>query len=410
MNRHRPQSIGSALKTSTVRWGASLIRMSLDRTALRRYTQWLPFLALVAVCVAWWSPLGVIAGLAVCLALGGALQRIDLVGNAVGGSRLRSQSMKPFAERPPAHDVLLDWGELGMGGPAYSTQMLRDGAIVEGVSTGGSRDASGEWQDLPGGALRLASGYVDRCEAVIVYDERQKTVQVLAADPGQFRQQLGERLQTDGEAGAASWLRSQSGGVTQLHSCRGLWLEHGHPALAAGLPQELRHVLPDARVLRAVPLLPDDLRVTAHPALFACICPYALYLDETSSGRHACDLETVIASPSGRCLVVAGSVLDENLRPIEGVWLVCWQGRWQAFARHAMGGFGKARSMAWINVIDADDDGTLQCEAYEERWEFDAVHRYPTRHTALELPVEWRETGLALRARDGRFRLRLPSR
>ncbi len=64
--------------------------------------------------------------------------------------------------------------------------------------------------------------------------------------------------------------------------------------------------------------------------------------------------------------------------------------------------------MAWINVIDADDDGTLQCEAYEERWESDAVHRYPTRHTALELPVEWRETGLALRARDGRFRLRLP--
>lgn len=74
------------------------------------------------------------------------------------------------------------------------------------------------------------------------------------------------------------------------------------------------------------------------------------------------------------------------------------------------GGFGKARSMAWINVIDADDDGTLQCEAYEERWESDAVHRNPTRHTALELPVEWRETGLALRARDGRFRLRLPSR
>ncbi|MEL6078894.1 hypothetical protein AAGG41_22410, partial [Stenotrophomonas maltophilia] len=77
-------------------------------------------------------------------ALGGALQRIDLVVYAVGGSRLRSRSMKPFAERPPAHDVLLDWGELGMGGPAYSSQMLRDGAIFESVSTGGSRDASGE--------------------------------------------------------------------------------------------------------------------------------------------------------------------------------------------------------------------------------------------------------------------------
>lgn len=398
------------MQTWTARSCAPLIRMSVDRSAVRRYTQWLPFLALVAVCVAWWSPLGVVVGLGVCLAVGGVLQRIDLVGDAVGGSRLRSRSMKPFAERPPAHDVLLDWGELGMGGPAYSTQMLRDGAIVEGVSTGGSRDASGEWQDLPGGALRLASGYVDRHEAVFVYDERRKALHVLAAAPGLFRQQLSERRQCDGDDGAESWLRRQSGGVTQLHPCRGLWLEPGHPALAAGVPRELRHVLPDARVLRAVPLLPDDLRVTAHPALFACICPYSLYLDEAASGRHVCDLETVIASPSGRCLVVAGSVLDENLRPIEGVWLACWQGRWQAFARHAMGGFGKARSVAWINVIDVDDDGILQCEAYEERWEFDAIHRYPTPHTALELPVEWRETGLALRARDGRFRLRLPSR
>ncbi len=239
-----------------------------------------------------------------------------------------------------------------MGGPAYSTQMLRDGAIVEGVSTGGSHDASGEWQTLAGSALRVASGYIDRSEAVIVYDEADKRVMyLLAIVPSLFWQELHERRQLGGDAEAAMWLRDHPCRSSTLRPCRGLWLEPEHPALAAGLPQALRHVLPDARVLQAIPLLPDDLRLTAHPTLFARICPYALCLDGEPSDRHACDLETVITSPSGRCVVVAGSVLDGDLRPIEGVWLVHWQGRWQAIGRRATGGSGKARSGAWIDVI-----------------------------------------------------------
>lgn len=386
-------------------------RMTVDRIALRRFTQWLPFLVLVAICVAWWSPLGVVVALAACLAVGGVLQRLDLVGDTVGGALLRSRATLPFATRPPTHDVLLDWGELGMGGPAYSTQMLRDGAIVEGVSTGGSHDASGEWQTLAGSGLRVASGYVDRSEAVIVYDEADKRVMHLQAIvPSLFWQELHERRQLGGDAEAAMWLRDIPCRSTALRPCRGLWLEPEHPALAAGLPQALRHVLPDARVLQAIPLLPDDLRLTAHPTLFARVCPYALCLDGEPSDRHACDLETVITSPSGRCVVVAGSVLDGDLRPIEGVWLVHWQGCWQAIGRRATGGSGKARSGAWIDVIEAGDDGSLRCEAYEEHWTFDAITRISTPHTALALPVEWRETALAVRVRDGHFSLRLPTR
>ena len=37
-------------------------RMTVDRIALRRFTQWLPFLVLVAICVVGWSPLGVVVG------------------------------------------------------------------------------------------------------------------------------------------------------------------------------------------------------------------------------------------------------------------------------------------------------------------------------------------------------------
>lgn len=386
-----------------------LICMALNRSTLRRYTQWLPILIWVVICVAWWSPLGVIAGLAACLALGGVLQRFDLIGDAVGGERLRSRSPGRFAHRPPAHDVQLEWGELGMGGPVYSTQMLRDGAIVEDIAIAGGRDASCGWEDVPGSALRWASGYVDRSEAVIVYDEHHKVVHVLAMPRWQFCQQLNAQRQSEGDAGAVSWLRSLPSSTSQLYPCRGLWLGQAHPALSAGVPKALRYVLPDARVLQAIPLLPDDLRLTAHPTLFARICPYALCLDGDRSDRHACDLDTVISSPAGRCVVVAGSVLDGDLRPIEGVWLVHWQGHWQAIGRRAMGGSGKARSGAWIDVIEAADDGTLRCEAYEERWEFDDITRCPTVHTSLELPVEWRDTPLALRVRNGRFSLRIPS-
>lgn len=346
--------------------------------------------------------------MAACLVLGVVLQRLDLAGDAVGGARLRSQLPGRLAECPPTHDVLLESAEVGMGGPVYSVQMLRDGAIVEGVAILGSNEASCGWTSLPGSALRLATGSVDRNEGVIVYDEQHKMVHLLAVAPSVLAQELGARRQSDGDAAAALWLRSLPCRLIQLHPCRGLWLAEGHPALAAGVPKALRHVLPDARVLQAIPMLPEDLRLTAHPALFTRLCPYSLHFDGEATGRHVCDLETVITSPSGRCVVVAGSVMDADLRPRQSVWLVYWRERWQAIAGHAVGGRGKSTSMVWINVIEVSDDGTLHGEAHEDHWVADAIKRIPTPHTALELPVEWRQTGLALRVRDGRFTLRLP--
>ena len=384
--------------------------MAIDHSTLRRYTQWLPILVLVAVCVAWWSPLGVVAALAACLALGGVLQHFDLVGDAVGGALLRSRTLQPFAGSPPAHDVLLDWGELGMGGPTFSTQMLRDGAIVEGISTQGNHDASGEWLDLAGTPLRLAAGWIDRVEAVIAYDERHKRVLHLSSClPSQFWQELGERRQQESDVDAAAWVRGLPGTGTSLQPYRGLWLAEGDPVLAAPPPRQLRHVLPDGRMLQADLLLPDDLRLTAHPALFIHVHPRALQLDGIESGRHVCGLDTVIASPSGHCLVVAGSVLGEDLRPRDGVWLVHHRGRWQAIARYAWGGMGKDRRTAWVDVRAAGDDGTLQCEAYEESWDGEGLHRRPAPHASLALPVEWRETALPVRAHEGRFQVRLPA-
>ncbi len=381
-----------------------------DRTALRRYTRWLPSVVLVAVCIAWWSPLGVIAALAASVATHSLLTRFDLAGDVlpVGGPTLRSAPLSPFAHQPPAGDVTLGWAELGMGGPAYCTQMLRDGAIVDDIACDGGTAQTGTWTDLAGTSLRLASGYVDRSDGVLGYDEQRKVLLHFNAVPYVFWQMLGERRQADGDAAAAAWVSRQPHVATALRAYHGLWLAPDDPALASPMQAQLRHRLPDGRELNARLLLPDDLRLTAHPDLFTRTQPYALALDGTDSGRHVCDLDTVIASPGGHCIVVAGVCLDATHRPVEGVWLVYWRGHWQAVCRHVFAGEGGQRRSASLDVLAASDDGRLELQGYREWADAEGWHREPLVDVALDLRVEWRQTAVSVGGRGQRARLALP--
>jgi hypothetical protein len=382
-----------------------------DRTALRRYTRWLPSVVLVAVCIAWWSPLGVIAALAATVATHSLLTRFDLAGDVlpVGGAALRSVPLSPFARQPPAGDVTLGWAELGMGGPVYCTQMLRDGAIVDDIACDGGTAHTGTWTDLAGTSLRLAPGYVDRSEVVVGYDEQRKVVLHFNAVPHVFWQMLGERRQADGDAAAAAWVSRQPHVATALRAYHGLWLAPDDPVLASPMQAQLRRRLPDGRELSACLLLPDDLRLTAHPDLFTHTQPYALALDGMDSGRHVCDLHTVIASPGGHCIVVAGVCLDATHRPVEGVWLVYWRGHWQAVCRHVFAGEGEQRRSASLEVLAAGDDGRLELHAYREWADAEGWHREPLVDVALDLMVEWRQTAVSVGGRGQRARLALPS-
>jgi hypothetical protein len=382
-----------------------------DRTALRRYTRWLPSVVLVAVCIAWWSPLGVIAALAATVATHSLLTRFDLAGDVlpVGGAALRSVPLSPFARQPPAGDVTLGWAELGMGGPVYCTQMLRDGAIVDDIACDGGTAHTGTWTDLAGTSLRLAPGYVDRSEVLVGYDEQRKVVLHFNAVPHVFWQMLGERRQADGDAAAAAWVSRQPHVATALRAYHGLWLAPDDPVLASPMQAQLRRRLPDGRELSACLLLPDDLRLTAHPDLFTHTQPYALALDGMDSGRHVCDLHTVIASPGGHCIVVAGVCLDATHRPVEGVWLVYWRGHWQAVCRHVFAGEGEQRRSASLDVLAASDDGRLELRACREWADAEGWHREPLVDVALDLMVEWRQTAVSVGGRGQRARLALPS-
>lgn len=381
-----------------------------DRTALRRYTRWLPIGVLVAVCIAWWSPLGVIAALAASIAVQSVLERFDLAGDVlpVGGATLHSTPLSPFARQPPTGDVTLGWAELGMGGPAYCTQMLRDGAIVGDIACEGGNARSSTWTDLAGTPLRLTLAYVDRSGAVLGYDAQRKVLLHFNAVPHVFWQMLGERRQADGDAAAAAWVLRQPHVATALVAYHGLWLAPDDPALASPMQAQLRHRLPDGRELSAGLLLPDDLRLTAHPELFTRTQPYALALDGVDSGRHVCDLDNVIASPGGQCIVVAGSCLDATHRPVEGVWLVYWHGRWQAVGRHVFAGQGKQRRSAWLEVLAAGDDGRLELQAYTEWADADGWHREPLVNVPLYVVVEWRQTAVSVGGSGLRARLAVP--
>ncbi|MDY0954658.1 hypothetical protein SOM22_08720 [Stenotrophomonas rhizophila] len=383
-----------------------------DRTALRRYTRWLPSLVLLVVCIAWWSPLGVIAALAAAVAVQSLLGRFDLVGDVlpVGGAKLQSAPLSPFARQPPIGDVTLGWAELGMGGPAYCTQMLRDGAIVGDIACDGGTAQRGTWTDLAGTSLRLASGYVDRSDGVLGYDEQRKVLLHFNVVPHVFWQTLGEHRQADGAVAAAAWVSRQPHVATALRGYHGLWLAPDDPALARPMQAQLCHRLPDGRKLSARLLLPDDLRLTAHPDLFTHTRPYALTLDGVDSGRHVCDLETVIASPGGHCIVVAGACLDATHRPVEGVWLVYWRGHWQAVCRHVFAGEGKQRRSASLEVLAAGDDGRLELQAYSEWADAAGWHREPLADVPLELVVEWRQTAMSVGGSGQRARLALPRR
>ncbi len=387
-----------------------------DRTALRRYTRWLPLVVLVGICIAWWSPLGVIAALVGAMVVGEALARLDLTGDvvAVGGARLHSQRLYPFAARVPEGDRLLHVGEIGMGGPSLSTQMLRDGAIVSGIACSGSDDARADWRDLAGTPLRVANAYVDRSEAVVAYDERDHVVMHLTGvAPHAFWHGLDERRRQHGDAAAAAWVRTLATGAVALRPFQGLWLEPDqHARMAPWVPLQ-RRVLVDGRELCARLLLPDDLRRASPSDLFTHARPCALSLDGVASGRHVYSLDEVIASPRGLCVAVAGIRLGEHHQPLEPLWLVHFRGRWQALAADVFVDVGgRQRRSAALRVVAADDTGRLTLLAYERGYIGDGAPPRPLGddYGHVELIVEWRQTVLSVSHSNGRLSVRLPRR
>jgi hypothetical protein len=319
-----------------------------------------------------------------------------------GGASLRSARVFDRRDAAPARDIVLSWSELGMGGPEYYTQMLRDGALVWSVSAG--------WCDVGAAGMRVGlvyDGY--KTERLAVYDERRKRL-VLVQE--RAAREAYNRLCADSPDAAQRMLEAMlaGGAATQYHAFRGLWLPEGHAALNEALGDWLYHTLPSGHSLSARLLLPHDLRLAMNPERLARSFPYELLFDGVPAPRHVHDLDDVWESAGGRCLAVRGCRLDSAMLPDMGLWHVRHAGQWvslmDAVRVPDASGFHVHHDTRLFSV---SDDGELMFEAYASTHTRRGVARALLAASQVELTVGWSAAPLHVAVRDGRFTVRVPA-
>lgn len=375
------------------------------RQNLRALTQWLPFVVLVLTCVLEFSPVGVLAALGFAIITWTILSRFGLAGPPLtsGGASLRSVGVFQRRDAVPVHDIVLSWSELGMGGPEYYTQMLRDGALVWSVSAG--------WCDVGAAGMRVGlvyDGY--KTERLAVYDERRKRLLLLQ---GRAARETYNRLCADSPDAAQQTLESMlaGGAATQYHVFRGLWLPEGHPALSEALGDWLYHTLPSGHSLSARLLLPHDLRLAMKPERLAGSFPYELLFDGVPTPRHVHDLDDVWESARGQCVAVRGCRLDSSMLPDMGLWHVRHAGQWMSLMDAVSRPDARDVHVHYdTRLFSVSDDGELVFEAYASTYTPRGVERVLLAAAQVELTVEWSEGPLCLPVRDGRFTVRVPGR
>lgn len=317
-----------------------------------------------------------------------------------GGQRLRSHPSPNFGEQPCEGDVVLSEAEIGMGGPIYSVQMLRDGAIIQ------SNDRA--WRDIAGSSLRLGRLYIGQgTHVVALYDEAGKTLSSWHdTDFGGLSRRLNQILDSGGDIHPV--LRCPPLSTVAFKPFRGLWLppEHYPPH---GLPAErLQRRLAGGRELSARLLAPADLRTHSDPERFIYSQPYALALDGIESGRHVSTLDEVHESPDGRWLVVGGVRVAAWGCINAHLWLVHHQGQWMALEQSAAAGRARTYRHYQTRVLGISDSGTLTLQLIARRYASDQDADPIPDTLELEVVVEWLDTDLLVRARKGQFCVQTP--
>lgn len=384
-----------------------------------RISEWIPVVVLVALCIAWFSPLGVLAAFAVTMVIGAIQEFVRrlVVGRAsgewsggwpddeqpIGGARLRSTLRElPLLDYVPAVDQILHAAEIGMGGPVIAEYLLRDGAIIDGISVGPGwhQDGANNWRDISGSSLRAASGH----HGALVYDEQRRTLLRLAAGPRwEFWPEF-HRRERAGEA-MADWLLDFPSQATQYRQFHGLWLPPDHSAFSKPMLSWLHHQLPNGRTLTARSLLPDDLRLTNSPAWYLYGGPFALYADGIDTQRHVCGLDDVAVSPEGDFLVVESGVCLMEGESERDVWLVQNGCCWQAIKALGWVCIGRRRESVQFRLVSISDDGVLVMETIGG-WMSDEQRVIES--STVRLAVEWQESELTLPAHKGRFSIQIP--
>jgi|GEM_PF-714482 len=357
----------------------------------QRWLRWLP-ISMVPLAMLWAGPLaGLIGGLLAAYVVQALLDRRKPIPDIWYSLPPAEADLYGHGRTEPR--VVGGPGEVAMGGPAFWSTLLPDGAQMDGVCS--------EVLALEDGRLLIALLRRRSGTALMAYQPEARRIDSLEPVDAEAIFELAARE----PARAASLVRGALGPGAEtiwLSERRGLWVDRASPVA----PERLERRLPGGRLLEARLLLPMDLRGARDPhALLGC-APYQLILDGVDTGRHVLALDEVVESPDGACVALRG-VLLEGARIRGGVWHLWRDGRWHAVDASAVDAATAGGGEAFSLLVDAlDDQGSLRCRLRSDALGQRSKPRLPA---AAHARASWLAEPLPLSPADGAFRVQVPA-
>lgn len=307
---------------------------------------------------------------------------------------------KLFTAHPPGEERQIGGiGEVGMGGPIYWSQLLRDGAVLDQVCS--------EVLDLEGGRLRLAEQRTrGGGTRLLAYDSERHLVHLLPASEDDTL--VFEEAANRPTPALAAKLRQaclHSEHTQALHRVHGILVPTSQPAPAP----TLQHRLANGSLLEARLMLPEDVSRAPDPHGLLGLTPYALFLDGVDTGLHVTHLLNVQESSDGRAFCLPGLRLSGG-RGVDGLWHLWLDGRW-----HAVRGYAKktARATGSDYLFDLDvsarDGGVFRAALQAMVYGPAGLEAGPPAPSEIELCVSWSARPLILPTRDDAVELRPPA-
>lgn len=322
--------------------------------------------------------------------------------SATAGWDWRSEPLPPtlFTTHPPSEERQIGGiGEIGMGGPIFWSQLLRDGALLDGVCS--------EVLDLDGGRLRLAQRRTrGGGTQLLAYDGERQLIHLLpvsANDTLLFEEAANRPTPALAAKVRQACLHSEH--TQALHRVHGILVPASEPAPAP----MLQHRLANGSLLEARLMLPEDVSRTPDPHGLLSLAPYALFLDGVDTGLHVTHLLNVQASPDGRAFCLPGLRLSGG-RGVDGLWHLWLDGRW-----HVLRGYAKktARATGSDYLFDLDvsprDGGVFRGVLHAMVYGPAGPEAGPPAPSEIELCVSWSKHPLVLPTRDDAIELRPPA-
>ncbi|MBK5145377.1 hypothetical protein I2494_16945 [Budviciaceae bacterium BWR-B9] len=369
-----------------------------------RYLNWLPFIVALCGILFCFSFVGIILSLIAAVGTSLLLQKLYALPEIKEALSLNHTTRRLVSDFNPdmvsqnrivEDDRLVSWGEIAMGGPEYFTYLLRDGALIQ--------DISSEWVDLAEGQYRIAMMDARKNQRWVIYSESDRCLYFFDAP------ELTKRYLQLVNSPKSMPLLLESltlGTKVMLREFRGIWLL---PELVpASIPEKLSYQLNSGAILEARLALPTNLRTLCSPERVLNSCCYVLYLDGNNTGKYVLDLDNVVESESGHVYAIESISLNRDMTVKDGQWSIFSSGQCRTLLGYAVHqGHHVSRQVFFIQITHIDDSGVATC--YLRNWEpLQSDDNGSDSTNNVELTVDWQVNPIVATVEEKSIMLAFP--